>query len=161
LKKLRFDRNRELPLRISSPLETTLEGLTKVTKIGRVKTDINSINRVILDDEPDVKCSSLLVAYRTDVSDKQPNQFILRNTCLFPKIRGIVSLCLLAFSPQVELRICKKLKCYTGALCGLGFDREANKPLYIENDIEDQFQVKFESHEIKEVRAVFLLLLII
>lgn len=83
------------------------------------------------------------------------NEIILRNTCLFPKIRGLVSLCLLSFSPEVEFRFDLKTKKYTGALCGLGLDRIRNRPLYTENDVEDVFEVEFSEKDIVYVICRF------
>jgi hypothetical protein len=92
---------------VSTPLETFLNGMTKVCRSKQIKVESTSANCIILDEEPDMKCSSLLVAYRTDLLPAESSQpgFILRHTSLFPKIKGIVSICLMAFSPQVELRL--------------------------------------------------------
>jgi hypothetical protein len=85
-----------------SPLEISVESLTLCTRKDLIKIDKDSVNYVILDDEYEVKCSNLLVAY--DVNINTTNTIRLRNTTLFPKIKGLVSLCLLTFSPFVELR---------------------------------------------------------
>lgn len=48
-------------------------------------------------------------------------------------------------------RVNRKEQRYTGALCGLGFDKRINKPLHTDNDIEDQFEVEFGQEDLKEV----------
>lgn len=100
-------RNKWHKVIVSTPLETYLHGMTKVCRSQYIKVESTSANCIILDEEPDVKCSSLLVAYRTDLlpAESTKRGFILRHTSLFPKIKGIVSICLMAFSPQVELRL--------------------------------------------------------
>lgn len=107
LAEVRFDdslpHERWHKLQISSPIQTYLEGLTRVTRSCRINADNMSLNAIILDDNSNLKCSSLLVAYKIDI-DTQNRSCKLRETTLFPKIAGIVSLCLLAFAPQVELR---------------------------------------------------------
>ena len=57
---------------------------------------------------------------------------------------------------QPILRVDPKAKKYTGALCGLGFDKEAKRPIYLENDIEDVFEVDFNSADLKKVSLLLL-----
>jgi hypothetical protein len=40
---------------------------------------------------------------------------------------------------------------YSGALVGLGFDPETQKPLLTENDIEDTFEARFTNEDIRSV----------
>lgn len=155
LNDLKFDEQYELRLRIESPLQTRVDGVTQATRGKRAEPDLSSVNRVILDDDPAIKSSNLLVAYRIDLKKEPTEKYVLRHTSLFPKVRGIVSICLLAFSPQVELRASRRDKIYTGALCGLGFDREKNRPLFMENDIEDKFEVEFTDRDIERVSITF------
>jgi ATP-dependent RNA helicase TDRD9 len=53
-------------------------------------------------------------------------------------------------------RVDKKKKVYTGALCGLGFDKKRNSPLYTENDVEDVFEVNFDEKDLTLVNTAFL-----
>ena len=57
----------------------------------------------MLDEQPDIECSSLVVSHKIDITESN-DLLYLRNTCLFPKFRGLVSMCLLMFSPMAELR---------------------------------------------------------
>jgi hypothetical protein len=66
----------------------------------------DSINGVLLDEDYETQCSTLVVAAHMADSTEDQAKVTLRNTTMFPKIKGIVSLCLLCFAPQVELRYC-------------------------------------------------------
>lgn len=48
-------------------------------------------------------------------------------------------------------RVSKKEKCYTGALCGLGYDQQLRRPMYLEDDIEDLFETEFQDEDIRHV----------
>lgn len=90
-----------------SPLEMQLTPLiqyNRLTKYSRVRISQNSINYIMLDEQPDTHdCSSLVVSHKIESSENSENLY-LRNTCLFPKFRGLISICLLMFSPMAELR---------------------------------------------------------
>jgi hypothetical protein len=104
LKDVKYEEEPRIELRPYTPLECKLEGLTRYTSSkSEIKIDRDSVNYVLLDEDPETKCSSLLVAHKNDKSSRS-DAIILRNTCLFPKLRGIVSLCLLVFAPTAELR---------------------------------------------------------
>lgn len=124
--------------------------MTKDPKNTLVRPDRLSINRILLDQDHTLNCSNLLVAHKISENGKD---LILRETCLFPKIKGLVSLVLLAFSPEVEFRYDKNS--YTGALCGLGFDTVTRRPIYTESDIEDVFEVNFYERDILLVKDMF------
>ena len=155
LEDLEFEREQHFRILIESPLECTLSGMTKQTThdFSEIKVDRHSINSIILDDEPEVDCSTLIVACRTSTNQKSSSRpaLMLRNTCLFPKIKGIISLCLLMFAPAVELRVDEVNKKYSGALCGLGFDEDERKAIYTDNDIEDVFECDFDNDDINRV----------
>lgn len=147
---LRFNDDEKFGLKIRSPIETHFYTMTKEPRNTLVRPDRLSINRILLDQDHTLKCSNLLVAHKISENEKD---IVLRETCLFPKIKGIVSLVLLAFSPEVEFRYYKDA--YTGALCGLGFDSVNKRPIYTENDIEDVFEVDFYERDILLVKINF------
>ena len=69
-----------------------------------------------------------------------------------PKLLGLASLCSLLFSPSVEYRVDPKKTCYTGALCGLGFDEDEDGcAIYTDNDIESTFDVNIDMSDITMV----------
>ena len=105
LDELVFDESRPFSLRVESPLACKLYGITHSLKSrGSINIDRDSVNYVLLDEEPETQCSSLVVAHKFEEEPEGRTGLKVRNTCLFPKIKGIVSLCLLLFSPKVELR---------------------------------------------------------
>lgn len=134
-----------------SPLEIKCHPMMR-RNCANVRIDHSSINFVLLDDEPEIVCSSLIVAHKIENSDGSKQDLKLRNTSLFPKKLGLTSLCLLLFSPVIELRVDGKNKnTYSGALCGLGFDSKLKKALFVENDIEEVFDCKFDHHDLDDV----------
>ena len=119
-----------------------------------VKVGYGSINYILLEDEPQVKCSNLVVAYKNDIKEiGNTSKIYLNQTCMFPKIRGLVSICMLIFAPIVELRVDKRSKSYTGALCGLGVN-QYSKPLFTENDVEEAFDVIIRDDDIRLVNNI-------
>lgn len=90
----------------TSPLEIQIMPLThqnKNDRMTRVRISQESINYVLLDQQSELNCDSLVVSHTIESSEKT-RQMFLRNTCLFPKFRGLRSRCLMMFSPMVELR---------------------------------------------------------
>lgn len=49
----------------------------------------------------------------------------------------------------------EKNTCYTGALCGLGWNGQTQEGLLPEHDIELTFDVKFDVEDITEVRETY------
>jgi hypothetical protein len=87
-----------------SPLETYAKPVIRMEKQKRsiqVRVERESINYVLLDDNSDIEADRLLVA--ADIS-KNNDYLKLRNTTLFPKIKGLFSLCCMLFCPTLEFR---------------------------------------------------------
>ncbi len=148
-----------------SPLDVKIRSLTKLNKRDRplnVRISQRSINYVLLDQQPEIDSCSLVVGHKIEMTNNQGSEknLILNNTCLLPKIKGLISRCLLMFSPTVELRIDEKNKKYCGALCGLGYDRVIKRALYAEDDIEDVFEIKIDHQDLREVVLFFRILYI-
>lgn len=85
-----------------SPIQTQLQPLMKHARRQRVTIDKDSINYILLDDEHELQCASLVVANKVDLNTRDTMR--VRSTCLLPKIKGLVSLCLLINAPMAELR---------------------------------------------------------
>ena len=169
LQNIEFDHQQYVSLRIESPLVTSLDGMTRNLRASRNRhtrysISSDSVNKILLDDEPEIQCANLVVSYTTSSSSNSETLY-LKETTLFPKLKGIVSLCLLTFSPFVELRVNERRQKYTGALCGLGFyvwENEYTKPMYADNDIEYSFECEFDNDDIHrvEINIYFFLKLI-
>ncbi len=52
----------------------------------------------------------------------------------------------------------KNEKRYTGAITGLGYDKNINKPVYAEYDIETQFDCNYDERDFTMVRFIFFIL---
>lgn len=65
-----------------------------------------------------------------------------------------MSLCCLLFAPTVEIRVNEDASRYIGALCGLGYDMETKRPIYIDNDIECAFDVNIDIADITSVNLL-------
>ena len=166
LKEVEFSPSEKIELKGPfSPLDVKIRPLTKLNKIDRplnVHISRSSINYILLDQQPEVESGSMVVSHKIESTDNTGSrkQLILSHTCLLPKIKGLISRCLLMFSPMVELRVDEENKRYCGALCGLGYDRKIKKALYAEDDIEDVFDVKLDHQDLREVVALFLFILL-
>ena len=78
----------------------------------------------------------------------------LRYTSLLPKYPGLLGICCLLFAPTCELRLDKKEKFYTGAICGLGYDDEEKNSINIENDIECVFDARLNMRDLASINSV-------
>jgi len=122
-------------------------------KLNKIHVETNSVNSVLLDNDPN-QSRRLLVAQSTSQSSN--NFLILRNTTFLPNIPGFAALLSLVFAPCVELRCNSRRTYYTGALCGLGpIDNCTNRAIYPEHDMEIQFDVEITTDDIKEVNYFY------
>ena len=88
-----------------SGLETTLKLLTRVNQDIGARVESDSINYVLLDDDPQIETDRLLIA--GDISfdpNKDIKKSSLKNTCLLPKIKGLLPLTCMLYAPFMELR---------------------------------------------------------
>ncbi|ELW60906.1 Putative ATP-dependent RNA helicase TDRD9 [Tupaia chinensis] len=58
------------------------------------------------------------------------------------------------FTPVMELRVDGDGKCYTGVLCGLGWNPTTGAPILPEHDIELTFDVQFTAEDIVEINIL-------
>lgn len=108
-------------------------------------------------------------------------KIILRDTSIMPDIPGLPALITMLFTPIMELRSDRinfaslhtlkrkqaganwphflfgfrtneERSCYTGALCGLGWNSHTKEAILPEQDIELTFDVKFDVEDISDVR---------
>lgn len=75
------------------------------------------------------------------VSKKDSQRVVLRQTTLLPAIAGLPSLLTLLFAPRAELRCNADRSRLTGALCGLGGDKDL-KAYDADNDMELVFDTE-------------------
>ena len=73
------------------------------------------------------------------------NRVVARSTTLLPNIPGLASILTLLFAPRAEFRTNATRTRLTGAICGLGFDRERNcQSFYPEHDMEIAFDTEID-----------------
>uniref|UniRef100_A0A7N6C3D4 ATP-dependent RNA helicase TDRD9 n=1 Tax=Anabas testudineus TaxID=64144 RepID=A0A7N6C3D4_ANATE len=130
-----------------SPLSTSL--LINVSSSRTVWIERCSINSVALNENPHYKNQRMLVAGTVSVNSTGSTRILLRDTSLMPDIPGLPALVTMLFTPIMELRTC-----YTGALCGLGWNSQTQEGILPEHDIELAFDVKFDVEDITEINAL-------
>ncbi|KAG7277321.1 hypothetical protein CRUP_005855 [Coryphaenoides rupestris] len=113
----------------------------------------NSINSVAVNDNPQHKHQRMLVAGVVNVNTTS-SSILLRETTLMPDIPGLPALVSMLFTPVMELRINTERTCYTGALCGLGWNSSTLEPLLPERDMELTFDTHFDVEDIIEISAL-------
>ena len=72
---------------------------------------------------------------------------VARSTTLLPNIPGLASILTLLFTPRAEFHTDATRTRLTGAICGLGYDRERNcQSLYPEHDMEIVFDTEIDQN---------------
>ncbi|KAK9299728.1 hypothetical protein QLX08_007354 [Tetragonisca angustula] len=136
-----------------SPLEIKLMHLINAGRDKHVKMATNSINSVLLDTDPGDTSQRLLVA--ASVSQNITcNNLILYNTTLMPHLPGLTALLVLIFTPYMELRRNNFGTYYIGALCGLGFDPIKKSSIYLEHDIDLQFDTEITIDDLQFINRL-------
>ncbi|XP_046649298.1 probable ATP-dependent RNA helicase spindle-E [Daphnia pulicaria] len=122
----------------SSPLEMNMYGKVQSLLGTMVKIENDSVNSVILEDQPGDHHERVLVA--AHVGSQQNGRHVqARSTTLLPNIPGLPAILTLLFAPRAEFRADKDIKRLTGAICGLGYDHEKQQSFYPEHDMELNF----------------------
>ncbi|KAK0080680.1 hypothetical protein PV325_013516 [Microctonus aethiopoides] len=136
-----------------SPLEAELDSLTR-TGIGKkVRVSDESVNSILLDSTVSNVQERLLVSGFVGQSHTSGN-LVLRNTALMPNIPGLTSLLCLIFAPQIELRRNSFKTRYSGALCGLGYDKKTHQSLFPEHDMAIDFDVELTMDDMQNVNRL-------
>ena len=136
-----------------SPLEISYYSLINAGHSKRVTVERDSINYVTLDDDPLNESTRLMVASAISLNTSGTS-IIARRTCLLPKLPGLSSICCMLFTPTIEIRTDKKETCFTGALCGLGYDEVNRVPIYTDNDIECVFDATIDVKDMAMINSV-------
>ncbi|XP_019940808.2 ATP-dependent RNA helicase TDRD9 isoform X2 [Paralichthys olivaceus] len=137
----------------SSPHKISFHSLSHKTFYKMVCIERSSINLLALNENPHNKHQRILVAGTVSVNSTG-TRILLRDTTIMPDIPGLPSLVTMLFTPVMELRTNEERTCYTGALCGLGWNSQAQDGILPEHDIELAFDVKFDVEDIAEINAL-------
>jgi len=136
-----------------SPLEMKVYNMTRAGISRAVHIEWNSVNSVLLDSDPQDPHDRLLVAASVG-QNPQGDCLILRHTTLMPNLYGLASLVCLIFAPCIELRVNESRTRLTGALCGLGFDRDTGQPLFPDHDMEVTFDSEITIDDLQVVNRL-------
>ncbi|XP_041827179.1 ATP-dependent RNA helicase TDRD9 [Melanotaenia boesemani] len=137
----------------TSPYKINFHSLNQKTFYKTVFLDKASINFLALNENPHYKHQRMLVAGYVSVNSSG-ERLLLRDTSIMPGIPGLPALVTMLFTPIMELRTNEERTCYTGALCGLGFNSQTQEAILTEHDIELAFDVKFDVEDITEINAL-------
>ncbi|KAJ8780225.1 hypothetical protein J1605_011828 [Eschrichtius robustus] len=140
-----------------NPYELKCHSLTRISKFRCVWVEKESINSVIISDSPEDLHQRMLVAASLSVN-ATGSTVLLRETSLMPHIPGLPALLSMLFAPVMELRVDRDGRCYTGVLCGLGWNPTTGAPVLPEHDMELAFDVQFSVEDITECRRTPLVL---
>lgn len=115
-----------------SPLEMKVCGLVQSIVGANVRVDGESVNAVMLDDNPEDPHARLLVAGHVLQSGANVK---VSQTTLMPNIPGFPMLMLLLFCPQMEPKLTDDRSRVASILCGLGHKEGREKPNFPMHDI--------------------------
>ncbi|XP_057589558.1 ATP-dependent RNA helicase TDRD9 [Hippopotamus amphibius kiboko] len=136
-----------------NPYELKCHSLTRISKFRCVWIEKESINSVIISDSPEDLHQRMLVAASLSVN-ATGSTMLLRETSLLPHVPGLPALLSMLFAPVMELRVDRDGKCYTGVLCGLGWNPTTGAPILPEHDMELAFDVQFSVEDIVEINIL-------
>ncbi|XP_050064006.1 probable ATP-dependent RNA helicase spindle-E [Aphis gossypii] len=139
-----------------SPLEMSVNGISRNSTSKNVKIECKSVNSVLLDTDPKDYHERLFVAGNLCLNES--NKLTLWDTTMMPNIPGMPSFICLMFSPCVEIRYNSSYTKMIGAICGLGYHPETGKPLFEENDIEITFDTVIDLNLLKKINIIRMLL---
>lgn len=133
-----------------TPLETTLYGLTKNSS-GSPRIEAESVNHVLLENEPNDMSEKYLVAVSANQNDEH-SSITVRQTTLMPNIRGFGPLMAAIFAPKMKLLRNEDKTCYIRMITGLGCD-ERNVCLSPNTTVTFDLDVELKNTDIVTVIA--------
>ncbi|KAM6912257.1 ATP-dependent RNA helicase TDRD9 [Xenentodon cancila] len=137
----------------TSPYKISFHSLSRKICYKTVITEKSSINSLALNKNPHYKHLRMLVAGTVSVNSTG-TCILLKDTSIMPDIPGLPAIVTMLFTPVMELRTDEDKTCYTGAICGLGFNSQTQEAILPEHDIELGFDVKFNVEDITEINAL-------
>lgn len=136
-----------------TPLETTLYGLTKNSS-GCPRIEVESVNHVLLENEPNDMSEKYLVAVSANQNDEH-SSITVRQTTLMPNIRGFGPLMAAIFAPKMKLLRSEDKTCYIQMITGLGCDKN-NVCLSKNTNLRFDLDVELKNTDIETVRLFLL-----
>lgn len=139
-----------------SPLEMSVNGISRNSASKIVKIECQSVNSVLLDTDPNDYHERLFVAGNLCLNES--DKLTLWDTTMMPNIPGMPAIICLIFSPCVEIRYNSSYTKMIGAICGLGYHPETSRPLFEENDIEITFDTVIDLNFLNKINIIRMLL---
>ncbi|KAF1374862.1 hypothetical protein PFLUV_G00233470 [Perca fluviatilis] len=137
----------------NSPYKISFLSLSHKALYKTVCIERSSMNSLALNENPHHKHQRMMVAGTVSVNSTG-TRILLRDTSIMPEIPGLPAIVTMLFTPIMELRTNEERTCYTGALCGLGWNSQTQEGILPEHDIELTFDVKFDVEDITEINAL-------
>ncbi|CAH3166074.1 unnamed protein product [Porites lobata] len=136
-----------------SPIEMSFYSITNIGRLRSVRIEQNSVNSVVLNDQPQDPHQRFLVAANLSIN-ATGTTVVARDTTLMPNIHGLMSIVALIFAPYTEMRADPEYCKYTGALVGLGFDPHTGKALLPDHDSELVFEVDIDQDDLIKINSL-------
>lgn len=138
-----------------SPLETNIYPLTKGGLSKSVEVDPHSVNIAMLENEPnDISYKYLVAVSVVQKIESTTEKVIARHTTMMPHIRGFGPLMAAIFCPQMELARDKSNTHYVSMITGLGYNENAGRPMFAENDMTFDLDTGISVKDFEKVRNV-------
>lgn len=134
-----------------SPLEIGLYGLTNNAS-GLPRVDKQSVNHILLENEPNDMSEKYLVAMISHQHDEN-SENTLRQTTLMPNIRLFGPLMAAIFAPKMKLERNKEKTNYIKMMTGLGCD-EKGVCLSTETNMKFDLDAELKNSDIETVSVV-------
>nr|XP_016846157.1 PREDICTED: putative ATP-dependent RNA helicase TDRD9 isoform X2 [Anolis carolinensis] len=136
-----------------NPYNLKFSSMTRVSRFRTVLVMRESVNSVVVADDPENSFQQILVASSVSIN-ATGTTMLLRETSLMPHIPGLPALLAMLFAPVIELRIDEKQTRYTGVLCGLGWNRSLGTPVFQDHDMELTFDVEIDTEDMTQINIL-------
>lgn len=139
-----------------SPLEIQIYPLTKSGESKTVEIDFHSVNAVMLENEPnDISYKYLVAVSVCQKIDSNTDKICVRQTTMMPHIRGFGPLMAAIFCPTMELARDKSKSHYVSMITGLGYDENAERPMFAENDMTFDLDTAYSVKDLEMVKTIY------
>ncbi|XP_018564971.1 ATP-dependent RNA helicase TDRD9-like [Anoplophora glabripennis] len=135
-----------------SPLEIKFHGCTKSFHNKIVNLDSNSVNTILLNNEPE-SCQTRMLAAAI-VTGVECNGLKLNQTTLLPNIPGLPMIVTLMFCPQMTLKLNQDGTKVVAILCGFGCCEATAQSSYPVSDLTLALDTVLAEVEIKKINKI-------
>lgn len=134
-----------------SPLETSVFPTAEGARQKTTTIDSNSINSVLLGNDPQDASEKYMVAASVSQGQGQSESLILRQTTLMPNIRGFGPMIASIFCPRMEVKRDECKNRFVSLITGLGYDKNKRRPFFEEQDMIFNLDVELTDSDFKIV----------